>query len=201
MQKIVLILSIIAYGACNGPNKKTLPMEAPTPTPDTKAWDTVSTQVNTIVPYEDEDTVILLGRATRAGFEQPPFNDWFDENYNGSSVDPSKIAALRPLFNNVKIKIFMGTWCEDSRREIPRLYKILDTIGFDRNNFETIAISPDKTTPEGYEKGVDIEYVPTIIFYKNEKEIGRYVEYARKTLEDDMVSILSGKPYKHSYED
>jgi transcriptional regulator with XRE-family HTH domain len=38
-----------------------------------------------------------------------------------------------------------------------------------------------------------------VIFYKDGKEIGRYVEFARETLEKDMLAIVSGKSYKHSY--
>ena len=41
----------------------------------------------------------------------------------------------------------------------------------------------------------------TIIFYKNEKEIGRYVELAQKTLEKDILAILNESGYKHSYEE
>ena len=37
-------------------------------------------------------------------------------------------------------------------------------------------------------------------FYKDGKEIGRYVEYARVSLEKDILKIVSGLPYKHSYD-
>jgi hypothetical protein len=58
-----------------------------------------------------------------------------------------------------------------------------------------------KETPQNYEKDLNIEYVPTLLFYKDDKELGRYVELAQETLEKDMIAILSGEEYKHSYQE
>ena len=95
----------------------------------------------------------------------------------------------------------MGTWCGDSRRETPSLYKILDATNFNYKNFTLITVSREKSTPKGFEKNMDIVYVPTIIFYRNGEEIGRFVEFAQESLEKDMLAIVSGVGYKHSYED
>ena len=94
----------------------------------------------------------------------------------------------------------MGTWCGDSKRETPHFYKILEEAGFNFKNLELITVNRSKRTPDNLQKGLNIFKVPTFIFYKNEKEIGRYVEYARESLEKDMLKITSGKEYKHSYQ-
>src|SRR5690606_18438893 len=90
-------------------------------------------------------------------------------------------------------------WCEDSQRETPHFYKILDAANFDESKLTLITVSEEKTTPQGYEEGKNITNVPTIIFYKNDKELGRIVEYPIESLEKDMFAILSGKDYKHAY--
>jgi len=36
--------------------------------------------------------------------------------------------------------------------------------------------------------------------YKKGKEIGRFVEYPRKSVEADLLKIVSGQGYKHVYE-
>jgi len=36
------------------------------------------------------------------------------------------------------------------------------------------------------------------MFYKKVKEIVRYVEYARESLEKDILKIIIGNTYKHS---
>ena len=65
---------------------------------------------------------------------------------------------------------------------------------------EIVAVSHDKDTPAGTEKGFDLEYVPTIIFLKDGKELNRIVEYTQgETLEDDFITILKGESYTPAY--
>jgi hypothetical protein len=60
-------------------------------------------------------------------------------------------------------------------------------------------MSEEKTTPENWEKGLEIFNVPTLIFYKNNIEINRIVEFPKTTLESDVEKILKGESYSHSY--
>ena len=65
----------------------------------------------------------------------------------------------------------------------------------------SVFVNSGKRTPDNLQRGFEIIRVPTFIFYdKDGKEIGRYVEYARETLEKDILKILTGKEYKHSYD-
>ena len=154
-------------------------------------------KINDTVPYEE--TVMLLGKANRKGLQMDAFKDWFDAGYDTYSVDSETLEKIKPLLKDVTITLFMGTWCEDSQRETPHFYKILDQADFDESKLELITVSEEKTTPQGFEEGKNITNVPTIIFYKNNKELGRIVEYPIETLEKDMLAILSGKEYKHAY--
>ncbi|WP_103071690.1 thioredoxin family protein [Aquimarina sediminis] len=144
---------------------------------------------------------ILVGKQGRGTLEQEPYKSWFNKNYENYTIDTNTIKQLSPYLKGVTIKIFMGTWCGDSKRETPTFYKILDNTDFDYKNLELITVSREKDTPEGFEKDLNIMRVPTFIFYKDEKEMGRYVEFARETLEKDILAIISDKSYKHSYED
>ncbi len=144
---------------------------------------------------------ILVGKQDRKALEQAPYSKWFNTNYKEYKVDTKTVGQLKPYLKGITIKAFMGTWCSDSKRETPTFYKILDQANYDYNNLELITVTRTKDTPKGYEKGLDIVRVPTFIFYKDGKELGRYVEFARETLEKDMLTITSEKPYKHSYQD
>ena len=95
----------------------------------------------------------------------------------------------------------MGTWCGDSQHETPIFYKLMDAINFDYKNLTMIAVNRSKETPDNLQEGLKITNVPTFIFYKKGKEMGRFVEYPRETLEKDVLKIVSGKLYKHSYEE
>ena len=146
---------------------------------------------------DDED--MLIGIINKKGFQQEPFSTWYNLESSAYTTNVIVTDSIKPLLKDVSIQVFMGTWCEDSQRETPRLYKVLEAIDFDMKKFEIIAVSRDKDTPNHLEKGQNIEYVPTIIVLKSEKEIGRIVESTIDTLEDDLLAILSGEEYKHAY--
>ena len=142
----------------------------------------------------------LVGFANKESFNQAPYNTWFNQKFDTYKPDAATISALKKELKGIKVKGFMGTWCGDSKRETPRFYKILEQAEFNLKNFELITVNRSKKTPDNLQEGLDIKRVPTFIFYKDGKEIGRYVEYARETLEKDILKIVSGQTYKHSYD-
>jgi thioredoxin-related protein len=77
--------------------------------------------------------------------------------------------------------------------------KILDQTGYNTAEMEIIAIDEDKRTKEGLENIYNLAYVPTLIFFDGKKEINRIVEFPIKSLEQDILDILSGKEYKNAY--
>ena len=113
---------------------------------------------------------------------------WFLNRYD--KYQPSIKELSRINFNEIKIKIFMGTWCHDSKREIPCLIKILDNLKFDQSNVEIIGLTKEKKGYFNDYSRYNITNTPTIIFYKNKKEVGRIIEKPKETLESNMLSIL-----------
>ena len=148
---------------------------------------------------ENVQEEMLVGKISRIQLEKKPYKDWFIETYKAYDIDSTQLQEIDSLLQDVKITTFMGTWCSDSQREVPAFYKIMDQAEMNFENLSLIAVTRDKVTPLGLEKGKDITNVPTFIFTKNDKEIGRIVEYPVESLEKDMLKILKGKPYKHAY--
>ena len=146
------------------------------------------------------DRGYLIGFTNREAFNDASYQYWFNDRYSSDKTDQELIAKLKPIINDFTIKGFMGTWCGDSKRETPRFYKILDETGFDQDYFELITVGRNKKTPDNLQEGFNIIRVPTFIFYKDGEEVGRFVEYPRETLEKDILNILTGAPYKHSYD-
>ncbi|GEQ87090.1 hypothetical protein ULMS_25980 [Patiriisocius marinistellae] len=158
--------------------------------------------INTLIDDpENQGDKMLLGAINKKGLSDLKMFPWMDEEMKSYEPEATTLKKIKENLSGVKIKAFMGTWCEDSQREIPRLYKILEATDFDLSNMEIVAVSHDKETPSGFEKNLNIEFVPTLIFYKNDKELGRFVEYAQENLETDILKIITGATYKHAYQE
>lgn len=197
MKKIFLIICAITLVACNSSKEKNKVEKNSSEIKTIASESSDMNEINKTVPYEE--SVMLVGKADRKGLHMAAFKDWFEPGYNDYKPDAETFKKLKPLLQNVSLVVFMGTWCEDSHRDVPHLYKILDEAGFNESNLTLITVSEDKTDPKDLISEYDIINVPTIIFYKNTKELGRIVEYPIETLEKDMLAILSGKDYKHAY--
>ncbi len=145
---------------------------------------------------------MLLGNFEKKDLQQKPFSNWFESGYTKFSPHTAAMETIEENIGNYEIKVFMGTWCGDSKREVPKLIKILDQADYNYDNLEMIAVDYDKKTPSGIEEEFNIQRVPTIIFYKDGKEVNRFVEYSQgESIEEDVAKIVSGKKYKDSYTD
>lgn len=197
MNKLIYIIGCFLILSCNC-SKKENSIENVSETVSEK---TEEITFNKVIQDTVDNENMLIGKINKKGFDQEPFSVWYKSEDSLYTPKTDVIDSIKPLLKNKTIKVFMGTWCEDSQRETPRIYKIMEALDYNTSNFEIIALSRDKDTPNHLEKGFNIEYVPTIIIYENETEKGRIVESSIETLEDDMLSILSGKEYKHTYEE
>ena len=144
----------------------------------------------------------LIGYLEKSDLLSGKYKGWFThENYKNYEPKTKTLKRIKKSLDGISVKAFVGTWCHDSKREIPRFYKIMEAVDFDlKKNFQIIGITRGKKTPDNLQKGYNIVRTPTIIFFKNGKEIGRFVEHPRKSLEKDILQILKQKNYKHSYE-
>lgn len=93
-----------------------------------------------------------------------------------------------------RIEVYLGTWCSDSQREIPRFLKILEltTEQFGVTiPVEWVAIDRSKREPAALVSGKAIDLVPTFIYYRNGEEIGRIVERSEGLFEDHLLRLAA----------
>lgn len=158
-------------------------------------------QENTAQADTLDEGPVLLGKYSIDVLTNEPYNQWLTQGYNAYNPNAEVLEKVKPYLNeSIQIRLFMGTWCEDSRREVPTFLKVLDQLGYPRKNLNTVMVDTLYQTPNGLEKGFDIIRVPTIIFYKDTTEINRIVELPIETIEKDMLNILSGQFYRHAYD-
>jgi len=143
----------------------------------------------------------LIGYAQKSDFLKNQYKGWFEYHYKKYDTDKEVVQKIKKNLKDISVLCFMGTWCKDSKREVPRFYKIMEEANFDfKNDFKLIALNWNKRTPDNLQAGYNIFRVPTFVFYKRKQEIGRLVEYPRQIMEKDILRILERKTYKHSYE-
>lgn len=151
----------------------------------------IAQDFNTITTDEKTDKPMLIGYTTLEAFNDTSFSWWWNSAYRMYEADSTIAEEIKEKLEDVDIKLVMGTWCSDSRREVPHFYKILDEINYPEEKVTLINVNREKRGLENEVEGLDINFVPTFIFYKNEKELGRIVEMPFNTLEEDVLEILS----------
>lgn len=146
---------------------------------------------------------MLVGCCTKEALMQEPFASWFVPNYTNYKVDTVVANQIRQHVRNREFVLFLGTWCGDSRREVPRLYKLLEYCGVEPEQIKLIMVSNHDTaykqSPTHEEQGLNILRVPTLLVLENHTELNRIVEYPVESLEKDLLKILGRREYKHPY--
>ncbi|SHK11546.1 TlpA family protein disulfide reductase [Chryseobacterium polytrichastri] len=140
-----------------------------------------------------KDGKMLLGPQTKEQFTKAPYADWYVKEHDEYAVDQKAISELKKdKLGSYNITAFIGTWCEDSHRDFPRLMKVLEAAKYPEGKITVIAVNRKKESPSGEEGLYNIQKVPTIIVERYGKEIGRIIEMpSTGYIERDLVEILN----------
>jgi hypothetical protein len=148
--------------------------------------------LNRIIPDPKTGEDMLYGYCNREGLSEDSFGEWFKPEYEKYVVDQVTLSKLdQEQLQITGITVVMGTWCSDSRREIPRFIKIIDELGLEVNAINMICVDRARQADVTELADLQIELVPTIILSREDNELGRIIESPKKSLEADMVDILS----------
>jgi thiol-disulfide isomerase/thioredoxin len=137
-----------------------------------------------------EKEIMLIGAITPSDFTEDPYLSWYDSVYHAYTPALDSLIDFKSELSALDIELFFGTWCSDSRRELPAFHKIFDELAIDKTRIKHVALDRDKVEPENSQDGKNIEFVPTIIFYKGDSEIGRIIESPVNSLEIDIKGML-----------
>jgi thiol-disulfide isomerase/thioredoxin len=119
-------------------------------------------------------------------------NEW-KKVYDDFTIDGNLIDSLKAkIGDNLKIDVYLGLWCGDSRENVPPFIKIIDKInesGKITANYYTVERKPNSET-QYYVEEMKVERVPTFIFYKDGEEIGRIIENPSTSMAEDFLEII-----------
>ncbi len=108
--------------------------------------------------------------------------------------DATAAQGLAQVEPGAEVTVFLGTWCGDSRREVPRLWSAIDAAGgMVPFKVTYIGVDREKKDPAGEAAKNDIRYVPTFIVVRDGREVGRIVESSPNGVEADLLALLMGK--------
>ncbi len=133
---------------------------------------------------------IEVGWTPRSVFQSPTYAAWFDTAYNNYKPHQETIERLKRMKDSVEYFIVYGMWCSDSRRELPRFFKIMDMIDFPSDKIILVAEDRTMQIPAEVAKENNITNVPTFIVKYRGIEVGRIVESPKTTIENDLLEYL-----------
>ncbi|MGE5359579.1 MAG: thioredoxin family protein [Bacteroidales bacterium] len=131
----------------------------------------------------------LTGMVTRDAVES--FNDvWKGLRAQDYEPDAAAVSAIAARVRDVEVFAVVATWCPDTRRDLPRFFKIADKAGLPLSRVQMLAVDRTKKDAGGQTEKWNVTRVPTFIFLRNGREIGRVVERPTTTLEQDIAAIV-----------
>lgn len=137
----------------------------------------------------NETEVIYKGSCTFEDIEKVSAFNLAEQSEN-YKPDEGKIESLSEELNKYQLIVFLGTWCEDSHRLIPQLYRVLTDTGYPLEQLQIFALDRDKKGRNGEEKQYNITNVPTVIVLRDGNEKGRITEIVKKNVESDLLEIM-----------
>jgi len=153
---------------------------------------TTAQEYNRVIYSEVTQSAMLIGTCNRDAFAMTDFISWFEQEYESYQPGEVYTGQLSQLsLDDVTFMIVLGTWCPDSRREVPRFFRILDDLGVPDDNIQILSLDRNKSIPGEDISGLEVYFVPTFILYRNGEEIGRIVESPENTLEEDLLHIIN----------
>ena len=114
----------------------------------------------------------------------------WQEKYDQYAPAQEMLEVIRPRLAGLKIDVVLGLWCSDSRTNVPPFLKIMNSIGIPVPvRYFGVPRKADGEVKYYYEEW-KVERVPTFIFYRDGKEIGRIIERPKAGIVEDTLEIL-----------
>lgn len=117
---------------------------------------------------------------------------WAEERRT-AQVDAAASAALAQVPPGAELVVVLGTWCGDSKREVPRLWWALELAGSVPFSVSYLGVDRDKAAPGGVVDGLGVRFVPTFIVRRGGTELGRVIEGAPEGVEVALLALLRGE--------
>jgi thiol-disulfide isomerase/thioredoxin len=138
----------------------------------------------------DGTNKILKGILSRDLLEKDSTFTWCRKNRAGYIPNELTVSALRKNRSQVQLIVFGGTWCDDSKNILPKLFSLLDAASFPTNHLTIVGVDHQNRSISNLSEQLHIEHVPTLIVFKDGKEAGRIIDYGKEGHWDQELGDL-----------
>jgi thiol-disulfide isomerase/thioredoxin len=134
---------------------------------------------------------ILIGQCNLDGLRKGEFGQFYQIEYGTYKPEVLVAEKIKTKLSNITMTLVMGTWCDDSKTQVPRFFKLMEKVGYDSSKITIYCVNREKKTEKGEIDNMKITLVPTFIINRNGTEVGRIVETPKVSLEADLLEILN----------
>jgi thiol-disulfide isomerase/thioredoxin len=135
---------------------------------------------------------VLVGPVTREEIEAA-VPRWAESEV-AAQPDAEAARALAAVQPGAEVTVFLGTWCGDSRREVPRLWKALSEAGSAMPfAIHYVGVDRAKREPAAAITESAVRYLPTFVVLRDGTEVGRVIETSPNGIEKDLLALLTGR--------
>jgi thiol-disulfide isomerase/thioredoxin len=143
---------------------------------------------------EGQEETAVIGSTTREQIESA-VPDWVQAEVE-AAPDAEAARSLASVEPGAEVIVYLGTWCSDSRREVPRFWKALAEAGFDVPfAVRYVGVAHDKKERAAEMAADGVLYLPTFIVRRDGRELGRIIETSPHGIERDLLDLLNGKAH------
>jgi thiol-disulfide isomerase/thioredoxin len=130
---------------------------------------------------------VLVGN--RRGEELVEYDASYGVKRDQYEVTPALVAQLRQQSDDVRVRIYFGTWCPFCTEMVPRVLRIADELDGSKVRFEYYGL-PRRINEDAEARAMNISGVPTGIVYRDGREVGRISGNSWRTPEQAILEIL-----------
>jgi hypothetical protein len=135
-----------------------------------------------------KDKQYLVGYYNYASFQKECHWDHFtDEKYKPSKRWSDSLATIH-VDDSLRVQLFLGCYCGDSKKWVPRFYDLKSQLPIAQ--VDIVSLDTTKKDEKNLAPLAGVKKIPTFILYQGSNEIGRIVEKPKGGLEKNFFMLL-----------
>jgi hypothetical protein len=133
-------------------------------------------------------SIVLKGKVTLEQLNERKKFEWLASGVERYHPNQDIVDSLK-AFKDFSLVVVLGTWCSDTKEQLPKLIKVLQQMNYPLKSIQLIAVGRDKKVPRQF-RNYTVQNVPTIFVLRQNNVIGKVVETPIKSMEEDVLEIL-----------